>query len=117
MDVQYAFVCGCDVPLLMPAFVERMFELCGNHQIAVVDDGERLHPLGGVYRTDVVATAETLLAAGERSLLPLVKRCQALTVPGDELRDVDPQLLSLSPCNSLEEYNQALAQSQRHEQG
>ena len=48
------FVCGCDVPLLVPAFVDRMFDSLGDHKIAAVYDGERFHPLAAVYRTDVL---------------------------------------------------------------
>src|SRR5262245_46014463 len=34
-DVDAAYATSCDVPLLVPAFVRRMFELLGDHAAAV----------------------------------------------------------------------------------
>ncbi len=104
------FITSCDVPLLVPVFVERMFELLGDHQIAVPDDGRRLHPLAAVYRVDVLPVAEALLADGQRSLQALLAACRTRRVPVDELREVDPQLASLSNCNTPEDYRRALGQ-------
>lgn len=103
-----AFVCGCDMPLVEPAFAAQMFEELGEHQIAVPDDGEHLHPLAAVYRTDVLPLGDVLLEAGKRSLLALVAACNSFRVSTDSLRDVDPDLLSLTACNSPEEYQWAL---------
>ncbi len=102
------FACGCDVPLLVPAFVDRMFVSLGEHKIAAVFDGERFHPLSAVYRTDVRRTVEALLASGERSLVSLVEHCDTHRVPLGELRDVDPSLASLENCNTLVDYQRAL---------
>ena len=105
-----AFACGCDVPLLVPALVERMFALVGDAQIAAPHDGERFHPLAAVYRADVLPTAEALLAAGARSLKALVETCATRTVPLDALRALDPQLQSLATCNTPAEYEQLLTE-------
>ena len=102
------FVCGCDAPLLVPAFIDRMFQLLADHQIAAPHDGQRFHPLAAVYRRDVLPIAESLLAAGERSLMSLVDRCDTLRVPVDEIRAVDPALGSLENCNTEPDYRAAL---------
>jgi molybdopterin-guanine dinucleotide biosynthesis protein A len=102
------FVCGCDSPLLMPRFVARMFELLGDAAMAAPHDGEHWHPLGGVYRTDVLSHVETLLHAGERSLHSLCNSCNSRRVSLEELREVDPKLLSLMSCNTPEQYAGAL---------
>jgi molybdopterin-guanine dinucleotide biosynthesis protein A len=102
------FAAGCDVPLLVPAFVDRMFELLGERQVAVAQDGERCHPLSAVYRTSVLQQAGQLLALGERSLMSLVERCDARRAPIERLRDVDPELSSLVNCNTLDGYKRAL---------
>src|SRR5262245_57883004 len=57
------YVTGCDVPLLAPAFVERMFQLLGNYEIVVPFDGEHHHSLAAVYRPRVLSKIEALLAA------------------------------------------------------
>ena len=37
-SIDAAYITSCDVPLLVPAFVERMIELMGDHDIAVMED-------------------------------------------------------------------------------
>ena len=112
-DVDAVFACGCDAPMLAPAFVGRMFESLGGHQIAVPHDGERWQPLAAVYRGDVLGTAQQLLAARERSLVALLERCDAWRVAVEELRDVDPDLGSLRRCNTADEY-EALVRDATH---
>ena len=60
-DAVYAT--ACDVPLLVPAFVDRMFDLLGDFDIAVPFDGQHHHPLAAVYRPAVLPHIERLLDA------------------------------------------------------
>jgi molybdopterin-guanine dinucleotide biosynthesis protein A len=108
-DVEAVFVCGCDAPLLKPAFGERLFELVVGHQVAAPRHGEQLYPLPAVYRSDVLPQARSLLAGGERSLKSLLAACDARWVTTEELRDADPELDSLSNCNTEEDYRRTLA--------
>src|SRR5262245_52426689 len=39
-NAEAIYATSCDVPLLVPAFVQRMFGLLGNHQIVVPRDAE-----------------------------------------------------------------------------
>ena len=52
--VEVAYITSCDVPLLEPAFVERMVELLGDHDIAVMEIDGFPHPLSAVYRRDTL---------------------------------------------------------------
>ncbi|HEX2475019.1 MAG TPA: molybdenum cofactor guanylyltransferase, partial [Lacipirellulaceae bacterium] len=52
--VDAAYVTSCDVPLLIPAFSERMFDLLGDFDIAVPIDAQHHHPLAAVYRSSVL---------------------------------------------------------------
>lgn len=103
-----AFVTGCDVPLLVPAFVERMFELLGENLVAAVREEQRFHPLSAVYRLDVMPMVEELLSNGERSLQALLQKSSTKAVAPDELRGVDPRLDSLWSLNRQEDYAAAL---------
>jgi molybdenum cofactor guanylyltransferase len=103
-----AFVCGCDTPLLVPALVERMFELLEGRQAIVPRVASRIQPLVAVYRSEVLPIAASLLTDGQRSLHSLIERCDARIVEVDALRDVDPDLLSLESCNTDEEYQRLL---------
>lgn len=105
---EVVFACGCDTPLLVPDYIVRMFGLRANHDAALVDDGERLHPLAAVYRSGLAPLAASLLASGERRLHALVECCDTRRVLPGELRDVDPRLSSLENCNTHDEYRRLL---------
>jgi molybdenum cofactor guanylyltransferase len=105
-DAVYAT--ACDVPLLVPAFVERMFERLGSHEIAVPRGEEFHHPLAAVYRTSVLALADRLLAADRLRLRYLFDESDSVEVPLDDLRKVDPELSTLENLNHPEDYERAL---------
>lgn len=109
VGVDAAYVTGCDVPLLVPAFVRRMFELLGEHQVAVpVSDGF-LHPLSAVYRRTLVDVVEALLAADRRRPSDVFDTVDTRRVEPSELADVDPRLDSLKNVNHPADYLAALA--------
>ncbi len=103
------YVTACDVPLLMPAFVDRMFQLLGEYDVAVPFDGEHHHSLAAVYRPSVLPHIQLLLDSDSlrsRFLFDLVRTRE---VPVDEMRDVDPQLATLENLNHYDDYLAALA--------
>jgi len=107
-DVDAAYITSCDVPLLVPAFAARMFELLGDHDIAVPIETDQLHPLAAVYRTSVLAHARRLIAANQLRLRSLFDEVNTRFVPVDELRPVDPDLKTLLNLNRDEDYQAAL---------
>lgn len=102
------FVTACDVPLLKPAFVERMFDLLADHDAAVPTDGEHIHVLSGVYRTTLEDAARKLLRNDRRRPLFLVEESDSVLIPETDLRVVDPELFSLRNTNTLSSYEAAL---------
>jgi molybdopterin-guanine dinucleotide biosynthesis protein A len=104
-----AYVTSCDVPLLVPAFVQRMIERLGDCEIAVPVEGEFAHPLAGVYRTSVLPHVRELLAADQLRPAFLFERVKTCRVPVEELRAFDPQLATLQNVNRPEDYLTALA--------
>src|SRR5438045_2156988 len=50
-----AYATSCDVPLLVPGFVQAMIDRLGDADIAVPVEDNFAHPLAGVYRTTVLA--------------------------------------------------------------
>jgi len=107
-ETEVVYAAGCDSPLLMPAFVERIFQLLGDGPIAAPHDGRHWHSLAAVYRPAVASVAQSLLAAGEHSLTALLNAVATRRVTLDELREVDPDLASLATCNTMDEYQSAL---------
>jgi molybdopterin-guanine dinucleotide biosynthesis protein A len=105
-DAVYAT--GCDVPLLVPAFVDRMFQLVEGYDIAVPFDGEHHHSLAAVYRPRVLPHVLKLLESGRMRPRFLFDEVRTREVPVDNLRSVDPQLATLENLNYHEDYLAAL---------
>lgn len=108
MSAERAFLTSCDVPLLRPAYVERLLALSRGFPIAVPVVGDRSMVTSAVYAREVLPVARRLLA--ERRLRPLflVEAFDARIVSETELREVDPDLESLLDCNTPETYRRAL---------
>jgi molybdopterin-guanine dinucleotide biosynthesis protein A len=104
-----AYATACDVPLLSPAFVARMFELLGDHDVAVPRDKEHHHPLAAVYRTTVLPHVERLLNADRLSPRLLFDEVNTREVDVEMLRGIDPQLATLANLNYEADYLAALA--------
>lgn len=106
--VDAVYATACDVPLLVPAFVERLFALLEEYDIAVPVDGAFLHPLAAVYHVRVLPVVRQLLAADELRLRGLFTAVPTRLIPVETLRDVDPQLRTLMNLNRPEDYRAAL---------
>jgi molybdenum cofactor guanylyltransferase len=110
-EVEAAYATSCDVPLLVPAFVRRMFELLGERQCAVPTSGGYQHPLAAVYRPGVLSTVQELLAAERMRPAFLFNSVDTRRVSEAELIDVDPRLDTLKNLNRPEDYFAALAEA------
>ena len=108
-NVDAVYATSCDVPLLVPDFIERMFELLGNYDIAVPRDGQHHHPLAAVYRVSVLQRVQQLLGTDRLRPRFLFDEVNTREVPVDELRSVDPELATLENLNHPEDYLKALA--------
>ena len=108
-SIDAAYITSCDVPLLVPAFVERMIDLMGDHDIAVMEVDGFPHPLSAVYRRDTLRHVETLLAADRLRPVFLFDAVRTRRVKPAEMTGVDPQLRTLRNLNTPEDYRAALA--------
>ncbi len=106
--VDAAFASSCDVPFLRSAFVKRMIELVGAHQICVPKVGDFHHPLAAVYRLEVLAAVRSLLEADRLRPMFLFDAVPTRVVSADELHGVDATLESLRNLNTPEDYAAAL---------
>ncbi len=103
------YVTGCDVPFLEPAVVELLFERLAGHDIAVSRAEGYRHPLASVYRRDVRETLAQLFFLGKRRPIDLFAELDTVYVDEEDLRAVDPDLLTLANLNTPEAYGDALA--------
>ncbi len=110
-DVEAAYATSCDVPLMVPAFVRRIFELLGDYRAAVPVSGGYHHPLAAVYRRGVVDVVNELLATNRLRPAYLFDIVSTRRVEESELVDVDPRLDTLKNLNHPADYLAALAQA------
>jgi len=103
-----AFASSCDVPFLQPAFVRRMIELLGDHNICVPYVDGFHHPLAAVYRVEVAQSVKRLLVEDRLRPVFLFDMEPTRVVTADELRDVDPDFKTLRNLNTPEDYEAAL---------
>ena len=108
-SIDAAYITSCDVPLLVPAFVERMIDLMGDHDIAVIEVDGFPHPLSAIYRRDTLPHVERLLAADRLRPVFLFDAVRTRRVKPAEMIVVDPELRTLRNLNTPEEYRAALA--------
>jgi molybdopterin-guanine dinucleotide biosynthesis protein A len=108
-SIDAAYVTSCDVPLLVPKFVERMIDLLGDDDIAVMEiDGFR-HPLSAVYRRATLSDVESLLAQDRLRPAFLFDAVRTRRVQAMDMLSADPQLRTLRNLNTREDYLAALA--------
>jgi molybdopterin converting factor small subunit len=108
-SVELAYLTATDVPFLAPAWIDRLAELIGGHDLAIPHTEGFHHPLAALYRRATVApTAEALLAAGRLRPVFLMETLRTRIVTVDELRPVDPSLGTLRNLNTPEDYHAAL---------
>ena len=110
--VAAAYVTSCDVPLLVPGFVTRMFELAEGHDIAVMEIDGFPHPLSAVYQSAVLPQVEDLLAHDRLRPVFLFDAVRTRKVQPAEMTAVDPDLLTLRNLNTREDYLEALSLAQ-----
>ncbi len=111
VEVDMAYVTSCDVPLLVPAFVERMIDLLGDHDIAVMEIDGFPHPLSAVYRRDTLPHIEALLAQDRLRPVYLFDAVRTRRVHAVDMMSVDPELRTLRNLNTREEYLEALTEA------
>jgi molybdopterin-guanine dinucleotide biosynthesis protein A len=108
-DVEMAYVTSCDVPLLVPPFVNRMVDLLGDHDIVAVEIDGFPHPLSAVYRRRTLPHVESLLAANRLRPVFLFDAVRTRRVQPAEFVSVDPDLLTLRNLNTPQDYLDALS--------
>lgn len=107
--VSFAYATSCDVPLLVPGFVEKMIQMLGDHDIAVMEIDGFTHPLSAVYRRSVLPHIEALLEKDRLRPVFLFDVVPTRRVRVEEMTPVDGDLRTLRNLNTREDYLAALA--------
>lgn len=105
-----ALAVSCDVPLLQREFMIRLeTSLTPEFDAVVARSAGFLHPLAAAYRIDTVLPhVERLVATRKLKLTSLFNDIRTRVLDEDELRTIDPNLVSLRNMNTPEEYEALL---------
>lgn len=103
---------ACDLPFVEPSLLLLLLDRVRGYDAAVPVVGGRPQPLCATYRREVAGVAEDLLrqatSARGRSMQDLLKRLWVRYVSEEELRIVDPDLVSFLNVNTPQDYHVAL---------
>lgn len=116
-DSRAVFVTTCDAPLVVPKLPRFLLHLLGDYDAVMPRIDGQLYPLTAIYRPAIGAIADRRLADGQRRVIDFVAELNVRYVD-EELKQVDPQLLSIRNCNTMEEYAEMVeidAKAQRDE--
>ena len=95
-------VVACDMPCINPRVIEHLFSLMDDYDAVIPAwNPEMLEPLHAVYRRS--ALLAYLEEPGHRSLREMVKAMRVRFVEIDELRRMDPELMTFTNVNKIEE--------------
>jgi len=96
------FVSACDMPCINPAVISYLFEHIDGYDAAIpVWNPDMLEPLHAVYRkTALVAYLES---HDSLSLRAMIMNLHARYIPVDEIKKFDPDLLTFTNINKLED--------------
>jgi molybdopterin-guanine dinucleotide biosynthesis protein A len=111
----YTLLTGHDMPHIDPRVVEHLFNLADGHDAATpVWPNGYVEPLHSVYRSSAGAEqARRLLDTGETRLRMILRGLiDVVALPVEQIRQIDPELLTLHDIDSLEDLEKA---ERRHE--
>ncbi len=108
IEFDRAFVCSCDVPFVNGDLARRLCEMLGDDDVLIPQVEGKLQMLHAVYRKECAKTLAAMRKNRESRLHEIVNFAKARIVPEDEIRALDPELLSFFNVNTPEDYQRAL---------
>jgi len=96
------FVAACDMPCINPAVISYLFDCIDDYDAAIpVWNPDMLEPLHAVYRR--TALLDYLESHDSLSLRAMIMNLSARYVPVDAIKNIDPELLTFTNINKLED--------------
>ena len=102
--VDVAFVTSCDVPLIKGEVIDELCRSLGRFEAVVPVRGKRTFGLTALYRPSALERIEQMVSSGRLKVALLATELNANRISIDSLRNVDPELDSITNINSIEDY-------------
>ena len=103
-DADYNFIAACDMPYLNTAAVAYIRQAADGYDAAVPYIDGHYNPLHGVYRQSCLPYIDSLLAEGNYRILNFYSQIKMRHITAEELRQFDPDLMTLSNANTPDDY-------------
>ncbi len=99
IETPYAFVLGCDMPLVKSALIDFLCGLTGEWDVVVPWPGDRPEPLHALYHRRVLPVIAAALAAGHGKVGRIYAELRVRRVTEAELLAVVPDLTAFRNVN------------------
>lgn len=96
-------VAACDMPLLRSAVFRLLVDRSESHDVVMPKVGDEFETMHALYTKACVPAMERALGAGKMRVIAFFDDVRVLTLGEDELRRVDPDLVSFTNVNTPEE--------------
>jgi molybdopterin-guanine dinucleotide biosynthesis protein A len=97
------FVVACDMPMLNPGLIRHLNQQPQRWDVVVPQIGEYLEPLHARYSRRCLKPIEDTLSKGARRITHFYHKVRVRYVPEEDLRSLDPALLSFRNINTPED--------------
>ena len=95
-----AIVVACDMPFLSTSLLARIAAASVGHDAAVPRIGPHLEALHAVYRRSCLSVMKAMIEAGQHKIIDFYWRLDIKEIGEDEMREIDPDLLSFLNLNT-----------------
>jgi molybdopterin-guanine dinucleotide biosynthesis protein A len=108
------FVSACDMPCINPEVISYLFEHIDDYDVAIpVWNPDMLEPLHAVYRKTALVTY--LESHDSLSLRAMIMNLSARYIPIDEIKKIDPDLLTFTNINKIEDLDRLNIPGSQHQ--
>jgi molybdopterin-guanine dinucleotide biosynthesis protein A len=107
---EYAVVCACDMPFIVPGVLDFLFSVSlGMNGVLLVKPNGWIEPIPSVYHVvNCLEYAETLHGLGEMRIRKILETMSdTVILPIDRLREIDPELVTFFDLDTLESLEEA----------
>lgn len=100
LSTPVCLVIGCDMPLVRPSLARAVIRRSAGFDVAVPRIGGYYEPLLAAYRPSCVRVMEDAIASASFQITATYPRLHVHEVPEDEIRALDPELVSFTNLNT-----------------